>query len=194
MIADKKHLQGKSDDKEARKEKLKQEIENRQNPKQREVDTCDSLIVYCNKLKAQQGLAQPSSEQVAKKIETEQINQYNQQDLSQKMKDGKILAAAPKKEEMTIIGGGKGKKGKKPKANQNATAADLFKIDLEVIKKFGIVGVSPPISPEDIDPKIEELKSRLVILNKEGEKELEKEKSELAKNIDKAVEEDLERE
>ena len=63
-----------------------------------------------------------------------------------------------------------------------------------MIKKFGIVGCSPPIAPEDLDPKLEELKARLVTLNKEGEKELEHIKSELAKNIDKAVEEDLERE
>ena len=104
------------------------------------------------------------------------------------------MMAAPKKEEITIIGGGKGgKKGKKPKAQVKETG-DVFKIDLEVIKKFGIVGCSPPIAPEDLEPKIEELKVRLVTLNTEGEKELEHIKSELAKNIDKAVEEDLERE
>lgn len=101
--------------------------------------------------------------------------------------------AAPKKEEITIIGGGKGKKGKKPK-NQAKETSDVFKIDLEVIKKFGIVGCSPPIAPEDLDPKIKELEARLVALNKEGEKELAKIKTELAKNIDKAVEEDIERE
>jgi hypothetical protein len=85
------------------------------------------------------------------------------------LKEGKILMAAPKKEEITIIGGGKGgKKGKKPKNNAKEVV-EQFKIDLEVIKKFGIVGVSPPIAPEDLDPKIEELKMRLVKLNSEGE-------------------------
>jgi len=63
-----------------------------------------------------------------------------------------------------------------------------------VIKKFGIAGVSPPISPEDLDPKIKELKERLIKLSEEGEKELELEKQEMAKNIDRVVEEDLERE
>jgi hypothetical protein len=127
-------------------------------------------------------------------LESDSIKDYNKQDIDQKLKDGKILMAAPKKEEITIIGGGKGgKKGKKPKAQVKETG-DVFKIDLEVIKKFGIVGCSPPIAPEDLDPKIEELKVRLVTLNTEGEKELEHIKSELAKNIDKAVEEDLERE
>jgi len=44
------------------------------------------------------------------------INEYNKNDLDTKMKDGKILLAQPKKEEVTVIGGGgKGKKGKKPK-------------------------------------------------------------------------------
>jgi len=101
--------------------------------------------------------------------------------------------AAPKKEEMTVIGGGKGKKGKKPKQQVKETS-DVFKIDLEVIKKFGIVGCSPPIAPEDLDPKIKELEQRLVSLSKEGEQELAQIKKELSKNIDKAVEEDIERE
>jgi len=48
----------------------------------------------------------------------------------------------------------------------------FLKIDLEVIKKFGIVGCSPPIAPEDLDPKIKELEQRLVSLSKEGEQEL----------------------
>jgi hypothetical protein len=101
--------------------------------------------------------------------------------------------AAPKKEEITFIGGNKGKKGKKPKA-QTKDASESFKIDLEVIKKFGIVNVSPPVAPEDLEPKIVELKTRLVKLNSEGEKELENIKTELAKNIDLAVNEDIERE
>ena len=102
--------------------------------------------------------------------------------------------AAKKTEEVTIIGGGKGgKKGKKPKVQAKETG-DVFKIDLEVIKKFGIVGCSPPIAPEDLDPKIEELKARLITLNKDGVKELAQIKSELAKNIDKAVDEDIARE
>ena len=102
--------------------------------------------------------------------------------------------SVPKKEEVLVIGGGKGgKKGKKPKA-QVKDSSEVFKIDLEVIKKFGIVGCSPPIAPEDLEPKIEELKARLITLNKDGVKELANIKKELAKNIDLAVEEDIERE
>lgn len=193
MAADQRSLTGKNEDKQARKEKLKQEIDNRQNPKLKEIETCDSLIVFCNKLKAQQGLVAPSNEEVAKKIESDSIKDFNKQDIDQKLKDGKIMISAPKKEEMTIIGSKGGKKGKKPKT-QTMSSSEVFKIDLEVIKKFGIVGVSPPVAPEDLEPKIEELKIRLVKLNQEGEKELDYIKQELAKNIDLAVEEDIERE
>ena len=194
MAAEQRRLNGDNEDKQARKEKLQNEIENRQNPKLKEIETCEQLIVFCNKLKAKQGLMAPSNEEVAKKIESDSINDYNKQDIDQKLKDGKILMAAPKKEDITIIGGGKGgKKGKKPK-NQVKEVADVFKIDLDVIKKYGIVGVSPPIAPEDLEPKIEELKARLISLNQEGEKELAQIKQELAKNIDLAVEEDIERE
>lgn len=62
------------------------------------------------------------------------INEYNKTDLNQKMKDGKILLAAPKKEEVTVIGGGgKGKKGKKPKAAKAAESTGILKIDLAII-------------------------------------------------------------
>mgnify|MGYP001485130041 CR=1 FL=1 len=68
------------------------EIESRDNPKAKEIETCDNLIKYCNKLKIQLGLVEPSSEEVAKKTETEMINQFNKTDLDSKIKDGKILA------------------------------------------------------------------------------------------------------
>ena len=77
MAAEQKRLHGQNQDKQARKEKLQQEIENRQNPKLREIETCESLIVFCNKLKVKQGLVPPSSEDVAKKLENDSINQYN---------------------------------------------------------------------------------------------------------------------
>jgi len=38
----------------------------------------------------QQGLGEQTSEEVAKASEREMINEYNRQDLEQKMKDGKI--------------------------------------------------------------------------------------------------------
>lgn len=150
--------------KNSKREKMMEQISKMENPKAREMDICENLIGYCNKMKIQLGLAAPNSEEVAKKTETEMINEYNKTDLESKIKDGKIMAAAPKKEEFTQIGGGKGKKGKKPKAQKVAENSDTLKVDLEVIKKFGMVEVSPPIDGSVLDSKIEELKKRLETL------------------------------
>lgn len=123
------------------------------------------------------------------------INQFNKTDLDSKIKDGKILMAAPKKDDVTVIGGGKGKKGKKPKQPKAAeNSLGVLKIDLEVIQKFGKVGVSPPVDGTVLDEKIEELKKRLVSLGQEGEKELKLAKKEMEENLDKVVEDELERE
>ena len=88
------------------------------------------------------------------------ISQFNKQDIDQKLKDGKIMAAQPRKEDMMIVGdGGKKKKGKKAK-NQNQQkneAPEAFNIDFAVIGKFGLAKVSPPISPDELDGKIKEL-------------------------------------
>jgi hypothetical protein len=112
-------------------------------------------------------LAAPTSEEVAKKTETEMINEFNKTDLDSKIKDGKIMAAAPKKEEFAV-GGGKGKKGKKPKAAKAAETNGTLKVDLVIIQKFGMVGVSPPVDGSVLDEKIEELKKRIVTLGEEG--------------------------
>lgn len=100
----------------------------------------------------------PTSEEVAKKTESELINEYNRQDIEQKLKDGKIQAVV-KKDEGIQIGGGKKNKGKKPKA-ESSNKPVPFNIDFSVISKFGLVQVSPPISPEELDAKIEELTQR----------------------------------
>lgn len=99
------------------------------------------------------------------------INDYNRQDIEQKLKDGKIQMVANKKDDGVMqIGGGKGKKGKGKKQNQNPTNVNenAFSIEFVMIGKFGNVGVSPPISADDLDPKIEELKQRMQSLEKEG--------------------------
>lgn len=77
MAGEQRRLSGKNEDKQARKEKLQAEIENRQNPKLKEIETCEGLIVFCNKLKQQQGLVAPTNEEVAKKLESDSIKDYN---------------------------------------------------------------------------------------------------------------------
>jgi hypothetical protein len=68
---------------------------------------------------------------VAKKTETEMINEYNKTDLDSKIKDGKIVASVPKKEELYTQN--KGKKGKKPKAAKAAETNGTLKVDLVII-------------------------------------------------------------
>jgi hypothetical protein len=53
MMAEQRKLTGQQDNKNEKREKLKAEIEGRENPKTREIATCENLIAYCNKLKVQ---------------------------------------------------------------------------------------------------------------------------------------------
>jgi len=91
-------------------------MKNRSNPYDHEIQTCEQLLNYCRNLKQQHGLVPETSEEVAKKAETELINEYNRNDIEQKMKDGNIKAVEKNSDQDTMqVGGGKGKKGKKPK-------------------------------------------------------------------------------
>lgn len=92
---------------------------------------------------------------------------------------------------MVQIGGGKGKKGKKQK--KVIEYEDAFTIDINVIRKFGLILVSVPTVPEELDKKIKEIEDKqkwyedngkdklaeqileLKRLNEEAEKEEEKE-------------------
>jgi hypothetical protein len=56
----------------------KTELENRPNPNLREVETCEQLIQYCNRLKGQYGLIPPTADEVAEKTQKEEINKFNQ--------------------------------------------------------------------------------------------------------------------
>lgn len=58
----------KEQDKAERIAKKKVEIESLENPNQNEIDTCDVLVSYCKKLKAQWGLVEPTNEEVAKDV------------------------------------------------------------------------------------------------------------------------------
>jgi hypothetical protein len=53
----------------------------RPNPFLREIETCDDLVAYCNKLKVQFGLMEQSSEEMAKNTEKAMISAYSQQDI-----------------------------------------------------------------------------------------------------------------
>lgn len=190
MINQQKRLKAARDEKDDRIKKKRQEIENTPNPHLKEIETCEHLIQYCHKLKVEKGLVQASSEEVAAKTEKEMILQYNKQDIEQKLKEGKIQAVERNEEENFKVN--KGKKGKKAgKKSDNSTSLN---IDFAVINKFGLVNVSPPITSEDLDHKIDELTQKKQKFIEEGSKILSKEKADLEKYIEQMVEEDIENE
>ena len=160
MISQKKRMTEEREEIKARIEKKKSELNDMSNPNLKEIDTCEHLILYCQKLKVQQGMVPPTSEEVARKTQYDLISEFNRQDIEQKLKDRKIEAVESKKDETVQIGGGKGKKGKKNKREPKQEQAESFSIDFGAIAKFGLVGVSPPSSPDELDPKIEELKQK----------------------------------
>ena len=80
-IRAKKELEGAANDREERIKQKKAEIEARPNPFLRELDFCDDLIAYCNKLKVLKGLAEPSTEEEAKDVEKKLISASTQFEL-----------------------------------------------------------------------------------------------------------------
>jgi hypothetical protein len=112
--------------------------------------------------------------------------------LDQKLKDGKIQMAVKQSEDNFTVNKKKGKKQKQ--ANKPAGDQKTFNIDFAVINKFGLVQVSPPISPDDLDHKISELQDKQKRYDRDGKEELSKEKSEIEKNVERMVEEDIEAE
>jgi hypothetical protein len=79
----------------------------------------------------------------------------NKEQMAKKLNDGKIQAVQTKSEReeaaMLVIGGGKKQKGKKQK---KVEYEDIFSLDVVIIQKFGLIGVSPPTSIQDLDKKL----------------------------------------
>lgn len=150
-----KQLQASGNERAKRIAERKAEIEAMGNPRQKQVAVCEDLVAYCNKMKAQFGLVEHTSEEVARDIEKEMIQSQSQQEIDKKIKEGRLQMAV-KKDEGMQVGGGRGKKGRKPrKEHQQDTA--VFNIDITTINKFGNVMVSPPTKPEELDAKIQEI-------------------------------------
>lgn len=79
---------------------------------------------------------------------------------------------------MKTVGGNKKKQGKKPKKEQ-VEYEDAFNFDIITIQKFGLLRVSPPIGPEELDAKIEVIQKRRVEFEAEGEQKLKEAVAEL---------------
>lgn len=139
----------------------KQEMLDRPNPYAREIETCEHLIGYCNRLKVISGLAQPTSDEAAKLEQKNIDSQLNQQKVKTKLDEGKlerVLSKAEREQQAMIVVGGakKGKKTQKKKEKQ-FEIEEPFNIDITMINKFGFLKISPPLNKEALDAKIKEL-------------------------------------
>lgn len=118
--------------------------------------------------------------------------------MQKKIEEGKVEAAVSKKDRdagMMVQVGGKGKrKGKKQKAAHEFE--DAFNIDLVVVKKFSLLGVSAPVSPEDLDERIKEIEKKKDWYEENGATKLKQQVAEFTRMADEEdqefkVEDDL---
>ena len=79
--------------------------------------------------------------------------------------------------------GGKGKrKGKKQKTA--VEYEDAFNIDLVVVKKFSLLGVSAPVVPDDLDERIKEIQKKKDWYEENGEAKLKEQVAEFSRLAD----------
>lgn len=149
-------------DKKEREEERKEAISNLPHPYLKEMDTCAHLLNFLQSLKVRYGLVAPDSETVARQTQTALAQEAVKDRMDQKLAAGKVEVAKTKAEreaENAIsIGGGKKRRGKKQKAE--IVVEDTFNIDLVMIQKFSLVGVTAPVVPEELDDRIKQIKER----------------------------------
>jgi hypothetical protein len=156
-------------------------LKDRPNPYEKEIDTCDHLIAFCNRLKIQHGLAEAPSSDDIKSTQKEFLKQSNAEDVNKKVQEGKLERAKTKvekeQEQMIQIGGKKKGKGKKVK--KDTQVEEAFNIDFSVINKFAFLKVNVPLGPEDLDDKIKELSEKREKYIADGEQRLKEEEEKL---------------
>lgn len=167
-------------------EAKKQALLDRPNPYQKEIDTCEHLIGYCNKLKVQTGMVQVPVEEQIKEEQKQIMSQLNKEDVNKKLQDGKLERVLSKREreEQSLMQVGGKKKGKAPKKVKAADMEEAFKIDILAINKFGFLKVSPPLDKESLDTKIQELTDKMAKYQVEGEQRLKEEEEKLLNAVD----------
>ena len=112
-------------------------------------------------LKVRAGL-EGDSEQAARDTQADLLSEMNREKMAKKLEEGKIEAAVSKRDRdqaaMLQVGGKGKRKGKKQKTAVEYEEA--FNIDLVVVKKFSLLGVSAPVGPDDLDPRIKEVEEK----------------------------------
>ena len=106
--------------------------------------------------------------------------------MQKKLEEGKIEAAVSKKEReaaaMVQVGGKGKRKGKKQKTA--VEYEDAFNIDLVVVKKFSLLGVSAPVVPDDLDERIKEIQKKKDWYEENGEAKLKEQVAEFSRLAD----------
>ena len=161
-----------------------QALADRPNPHQKEIETCERLIQYCELIKKKVGLG-PQTEETIKQETKSIMNQLAKEDVQRKLEDKKIEQVMSKREReeaamIKVGGGGKKGKGGNRKQKQEDETEDVFSsIDISILNLFGFLKVSPPLQKEALDPKIKELTEKLEFFIQEGEKKLKEEAEKL---------------
>ncbi len=142
-------------------ERRAQQIKDLPHPYAKEIETCSSLVSYVHQLKRKAGL-EIDSEDLARATQQNLLSEMNREQMAKKLNDGKLQAVQTKSEReeagTLIIGGGKKQKGKKQK---KVEYEDIFSLDVVIIQKFGLIGISPPTSIQDLDKKLTAIEEKL---------------------------------
>jgi hypothetical protein len=181
MTRQKQYFIDREENRKKRIEERKQMLKDRSNPYEKEIETCDHLIAFCNKLKIQHGLAEAPGQDDIKNTQKEFLKQTNVEDVNKRLQEGKLERAKTKaekeQEQMLQIGGKKKNKGKK--AKKESLVEEAFNIDFSVINKFAFLKVNVPLGPEELDNKIKELSEKREKYFVEGEQRLKEEEEKL---------------
>jgi len=195
-MSQQKRLRGQEEDRDKRVDDRKKQIESISNKNTKAIETCSELIQHCNRLKTKFGLNEVDADEAAAQAQKELKEQQRQEQLTEKLNDGRLQMVEHKKDKdemMTIGGGGKGKKNRNrnKKTDAQETASTAIPIDLGIISKFNVVMLSPPTDASQLDAKIEDLKKKMVQLQEDGEAALNEEKEKMLDQIEKLVDEEI---
>lgn len=167
-----------------------QQIKDLPHPYAKEIETCLHLHGYCQELMRKAGIGGLDSDTVARETQQKMIAELNKEQVQRKLQDGKIEVCDSKEDREkagTIQYGSKKQKGKKQK--KQVEYQDIFSLDIMIIQKFGLISISPPITGEDLERKLTEIKEKEQWYKDNGEAAM-KEKVEELKKQQKLQEEE----
>mgnify|MGYP006922972557 CR=1 FL=1 len=123
------------------------------------------------------------NEEAARQAQAQLQKEAIQQKVDQKLADGKVQVSQSKAqreaENMVSIGGPRKQKGKKQK--KVVEYEDSFNLDLVIIKKFALLGIQPPVEPEDLDDRLSQIADKQAWFEENGGAKLQEQIEEMEK-------------